>query len=225
MGPKNPDKEQDLELEAMAKLYAALKPLDAEAQTRVLDYVIKRLSLKVDLPSQLETSQNRKAAPEMLADEPIERHSAEEPKRAALGTREGVDGLEGISLVAQKWMKRNGFTESQLSRFFTLGVDEIDLVAKSIPGKTKADKFANVLRLQGIASYLGNGVARTDWNKLKQALGHYGADPGTNFWNYMKRLASEVTGSTSSGFALTSRGLNSATELLKEMTGADKADK
>jgi hypothetical protein len=45
--PANPTNDNvDLEIEAMRSVYTALKGLDAPAQNRVLDYVLRRLSLK-----------------------------------------------------------------------------------------------------------------------------------------------------------------------------------
>jgi hypothetical protein len=209
--------DQDLELAAMATVYSALKSLDAEAQSRVLDYVAKRLSLKDHVIPPTDSAQKQRGQSDKGEAATAEKASAEPDRRDSF-SEEAAEGLAGVSPVAKKWMQRNGFSETQLSSLFSLGVDEIDLVAPSVKGKSKREKFRNVLLLQGIASYLGSGAARVDNNKLKQAAGHYGADPERNMWNYIKSLASEVSGSSASGFTLTARGMNSATELIKELT-------
>jgi len=217
MGTKDPTKDQDMELAAMAAVYAALRPLDSEGQSRVLDYVIKRLSLKDQVSLAVDGSRKRAMQNDNISEGVAERPPAESDQGSSHISEEDPDGLEGVSPVAKKWMRRNGFSGSQLSSLFSLGVDEIDLVASSVPGRSVKEKFSNVLLLQGIASYLGSGAPRVDNNKLKQAAGHYGADPGNNQWNYMQALAAEVSGSASSGFTLTARGLNSATGLIKKL--------
>src|SRR5207248_2479056 len=72
------------------------------------------------------------------------------------------DEFEGISSVAQRWMRRNGLSPKQLSKLFTLGVDEIDLIAKSVPGKTTKQKMRSVALLTGVAAFLGSGAARVN---------------------------------------------------------------
>jgi hypothetical protein len=208
------EQEQDLELDAMAKVYAALKPLEPEAQTRVLDYVERRLALVRGVP--LSPARVTRPQPPAVVDEPAPTPEPEPEE----DLNETADGLEGVSPLAQKWMKRNGMTPDQISDLFSLGVDEIDLVAKSVPGDTTKDKFRNVLLLQGVASLLSGGTARITHDKLKQAAIDYNADAGTNFAKHMKSFAAEVSGSKESGYTLTTKGLNSAKELIVEMTGA-----
>jgi hypothetical protein len=129
------------------------------------------------------------------------------------------DDAEGINSVALKWMRRSGLTPSVLQNIFSLGIEEIDLVANSVPGTNKKERMHSVLLLKGIASYLGTGVARVSYEQLKEACLHYDAYDGANFSAYLKSFAAEVAGSKNAGFTLTARGLTSATELLRTMTG------
>jgi hypothetical protein len=208
--------DQDLELDAMAIIYNALKSLNGEAQSRVLDYVMRRLSLKdsTAFTSRPVTAVQLDQESEKPDDDELQRESSKNV------SAEDAEEFEGVSAVGQKWMRRNSFSTSKISPLFSLGVDEIDLVAKSVPGKNKIQKFRNVFLLQGIASYLSGGVARVDPKKLRQAAGHYGVDPENNMWNYVQSMSAEVSGSMSSGFTLTARGLNAATELVRELTSA-----
>jgi hypothetical protein len=199
--------DDDAEFNAMRAVHAALKDLDRGAQTRVLDYVCQRLSL------------NRQE---------IETHttSASEPTQAAAASPSFQeppaqdDELEGISPVARKWMKRSGLTSAQLSSLFSLGVDEIDLVASSVPGKSRAERVRSVLLLQGIAAYLGSGAARVSDEKLREACSHYDAYDGTNFTKHLRAVAAEASGTRESGYTLTSRGIAAATELIKQMVAS-----
>lgn len=229
-----PKDHKDPELDAMVKVYAALKDLEPEAQYRVLDYIAGRLNL-TRLRQNIDTQQGpdetrRFDASDIeadLADTSGSRHDVNRGSTNATPHNDEThadDELQGISPVAQKWMRRASLSATQLSSIFSLGVDEIDVVAKSVPGKNAKQRFRNVILLQGIASYLGSGTPKFEHKKLREAYTHYDADPAGNLTTYIKDLASDVSGSAAAGYTLTSRGLNSATDLVKQMTGG-KSDK
>lgn len=209
----------DVELIAMSRVLDALKGLDAEVQQSAIDWAVRKFKLKNPFTSQREEESDldrdfSQPGKRVQIDE-----SAPEPERETKPSAKQQDGeIEGVNAVAQKWIKRSGFSENQLSKLFTLGVDDIDVVAKKIPGGKKIERLKNVLLLQGVAAFLGSGVARVDWPKLKEAAKHYNADAGGNYASYMKKLAAEATGSVQTGYALTSRGLNDAKELIVQMT-------
>src|SRR5262245_38461334 len=143
---------RDPEFVALATVFDALQGLNAEAQERVIDYVIQKLGLG----ARLRTMVNPSHSPEALTD------GASAPGRPPTlpATQLEEGGLEGISALAKKWMTRSGLNSDQLSRYFSLGADEIDLVAKNVPGKSKRERMRSVLLLKAIAAYLSNGVAR-----------------------------------------------------------------
>lgn len=197
----------DAELQAMRTVYEALKGLDKDGQNRVLVYVCQRLNLA--RPS--ETPSTRLQPPDQPA--------PHEPSSDL--SQQGNDDADGISPIALKWMRRNGLTSAQLSTLFSLGVDEIDLVATSIPGKSKVARVRSVMLLKGIAAYLGSGAARVSDDKLREACAHYDAYDRTNFTKHLKAIAAEATGTRESGYTLTARGIAQATELLKQMLRAE----
>lgn len=209
----------DPELDAMRQVHAALSQLqDPDAQIRVLEYVTKRLALHS--AAYREPPFTRE--PESVHS-PEPKHEPDTQRRPTpkhTGSAEGAE-LEGVSPVAQKWVKRNGLVESQLNQLFTLGLDNIDLVAKIVPGRTVTDKLRNVALLEGTAAYLSTGIARIPHDKLRETAGHYKA-LDTNFAKNMKRLASDVVGTQAGGFTLTTRGLSAAGDLIKEMTTPKK---
>ncbi len=197
----------------MRSVYGALKDLDANAQKRVLDYVLKRLSLDTgDLVGERTGST---FSPTQLA-----RETEESEDKSSETTRSTASEgeFEGISPVAQRWIRRNGLTTDQLSKLFTLGIDEIDLIAKTVPGKTKKDKMRSVALLTGVAAYLGSGAPRVTHEVLKEALSHYNAYDTNNFSSYIKDMAGEIAGSKESGYTLTARGLAAAGEVVNELT-------
>ena len=111
------------EIVAIGEVYAALKNLDGAAQTRVMNYVAQKLNISFEVPlTETYTSDQQSRDLPIGKTEPWAKPVAE-------------DDLEGVSPVAKKWMTRNGLKTSQISTIFSLGVDEIDLVAKTVPGK------------------------------------------------------------------------------------------
>jgi hypothetical protein len=202
--------DDDKEFAAMRQVYTALKDLNAAAQNRVLDYVIQRLSLVREPARAIEQSPSQSAHP------PV--HSESRPGEVQANARDsGDETVEGISPIAQKWMRRSGITSEQMSSLFSLGIDEIDLVAQSVPGRSKADRVRSVMLLQGIAGYLSSGVARVSNDKLREACSHYDAYDVTNFSKHLRAISAEASGSRESGYTLTSRGIAAATDLIKQI--------
>ena len=206
--------DNDPEFEAIRKVYSTLKDLDEAAQNRVLDYVINKLNLtrEAGRASRRESQDIREEVPAR-------------PPNLQNTERQGDDALDGISPVAQKWMRRNSLTAAALSSLFSLGVDEIDLVAKTVPGKNKKERMHSVGLLKGIASYLGSGAARFTHEQIKEACLHYDAYDAANFAAHMKSFSAEVSGSKENGYTLTPRGLTAATDLIKQIMSAGPANK
>lgn len=206
--PKKPAVKVDPEITAISDVYASLKDLDSEAQARVLSYVAGKLKLASPITESQSSVDERRE----------EEADARVTERLKETKNQGDEELEGVSPVAKKWMARNGLQPKQLGGVFSLGVDEIDLVAKTVPGKNKKERMRSVFLLKGVAAYLGSGAARFTHEQMKEACLHYDAFDAANFAVNFKSLASEVSGSKDSGYALTARGLANATEMVKSMT-------
>lgn len=211
---KKPPAAPALEIGAISAVHAALKALEPEVQRRVMNYVA--LMLKIPAPtSEIEVSPD---LPGEKTDDAIPKKGGSEPDREGAG-----DELEGISPVAKKWMARNGLEPNALSKIFSLGVDEIDLIAKTVPGKNKKERMHSVFLLKGVAAYLGAGAARFTHEQIKETCLHYDAFDAANFAVYYRSLSADVSGTKDTGYALTPRGLASATEVVKGMTQLSKA--
>lgn len=172
---------------------------------RVLRYVAAMLELTFNIPTE-------------NADATTERRDSVEAAVVVpdVQNQSHTEGdIEGISPVALKWMKRSGLEPKGLQKLFSLGIDEIDLVAKDVPGKKTKERMHSVLLLKGIAAYLGTGVARVTHEQLKEACLHYNAYDGSNFASYMKTFASEVGGAKEGGYTLSARGLTAGTDLVR----------
>ncbi|HXI99494.1 MAG TPA: hypothetical protein VNG73_11175, partial [Gemmatimonadaceae bacterium] len=136
---KMPESVNDPEIAAISLVYDALKDLASDAQSRVLAYVTGKLklgTLNSNKQSEVDgfaasTEKGHRAA---ATDEQVDTEAAEEDP-------------DGISPIAKKWMKRNGLSATQLDKIFSLGVNEIDLIATAVPGKGKKEKMRSVFLL------------------------------------------------------------------------------
>ncbi len=200
----------DTEVAAMSAVINAIQSLEPDAQRRVINYAIQRFKLQ---SASLDTPHDPPA--DQVVDEPQRRLLRDEPPRDQKANEE--DGLDGVSAVARKWMSRSGLTPDAISRLFSLGIDEIDLVATKVPGKNKKDRMRSVVLLKGVASYLGGGAARVTHEQLKETCLHYDAYDSSNFATYLKEMSAEVGGTKEAGYTLTARGLTGATELIKHI--------
>lgn len=201
----------DPEITAISVVHGALKGLDSDSQARVLNYVAQKLKVS-GVSSQSEPIRSH------FQDPPSD-GVHEEPKEVP--RNDDSDELEGISPVAKKWMTRNGLTATELSKVFSLGIDEIDLIAKTVPGTKKKERMHSVLLLKGVAAYLGTGTARSTHEQIKEAALHYDAFDSSNFAAYLKTMAADVAGSKD-GYTLTARGLVNATEMVKALIKDNK---
>jgi hypothetical protein len=202
----------DPEIAAISAVNDALTGLDSAAQQRVLNYV----AAKLNLISQLEPASTSRP----LGSDTELASLVSVATTDVVGAGSDGEDLDGISSVAIKWMRRNGLTADGLAKLFSLGVDDIDLVAKAVPGENKKERMHSVFLLKGVAAYLGSGVARVSHDQVKEACLHYDAFDTNNFASYLKSFAAEVSGSKEAGYTLTARGLTSATETVKEMLDA-----
>jgi hypothetical protein len=205
----------DQEIVAISAVYSALKELAPDAQTRVMSYVAAKLNIEAPT-AEFDPAHRTK----LLEDNAKRNERREEETHEA--KQNSNDDLEGISPVAKKWMARNGLQVAALSKVFSVSTDEIDLIAKTVPGNGKKDRMRSVFLLKGIAAYLGSGAARFSHAQIKEACLHYDAFDSANFAAYFKSLSSEVSGSKDTEYALTPRGLAGATEMVKEISKLDK---
>ena len=203
----------DPEIAAIGHVYDALHGLDAAAQRRVLDYVAQKLGLA-------QISLSNKSQSRDLPREPNLTGSAARDEQDV--STSGDD--DGINPVAQRWIKRSGISTADLSTIFSIGGDEIELIAKKVPGETKKDRMHSVLLLKAMASYLASGAPRTGHKEAKEACLHYDGWDSANFAVNLKSFASEIGGSKESGYTLNARGLSSATDLIKSMIADEAAE-
>lgn len=201
--------DHNAEVTAVSTVYNALKDLDPTVQERVIRYCTEMLGLS---PSSISLGMHPKNEGQDLAT-----GTPTSAANSSAAETASSEEFEGISAVAVRWIRRSGLNPKSLQGLFSLGVDEIDLVAKSVPGGSKRERMKSVLLLKGIAAYLGTGAPRVTYEQLKEACLHYNAYDVANFASYLKSFAAEVSGTKEAGFTLTARGLASGTELVKQI--------
>lgn len=200
------------EIDAIKDVFQALRNLDLPAQMRVLRYAAEMLGLSLPSSTSGGAAEHEERPLPPVATPPV----------PASNAGQALDSdIDGINSVALRWMSRSDLSPKRLQSLFSLGIDVIDLVAKSVPGANKKDRMHSVILLKCIAAYLGTGAARVSFEELKEACLHYNAYDGSNFATYLRSFAAEIGGTKEAGFTLTARGLNAATELIKTILGAE----
>ena len=211
----------DPEVAAISAVHAALKVLDPAARSRVLEYVSSMLAIPLSQSQHGNGSNSEKGGKESaMADERKNKSESQVPPPSERDVEEVDEDTSPVSPVAKRWIRRNGIDAARLEELFSLGIDDIDLIAKAVPGSSKKEKMQNVFLLKGIASLLSNGAARFTHEQVREACLHYSSWDADNFSNYLKGFSSNVTGSKEKGYSLTTRGLSAATQLVKGMTVA-----
>lgn len=202
----------DPEILAISAVYSALRDLEKDAQGRVMEYVRRKLGYKPAIDDFQQEDHDEEPADEA----PPQKHNAATRDEGG-NSGEQDDTWNSVSAVARKWIQRNDLDRKFLTTIFSIGGEEIDLIAKAIPGKSKRQRMREIILLKGIAAYLGSGVARVTHEAVKEACSHYSALDGPNFATYMKEFSAEVSGGKEAGYTLSARGLASGAELIKEM--------
>jgi hypothetical protein len=197
----------DPEFAAITQVHTALRNLDPGAQVRVIEYVADKLGVLGQLGMSTDVRRLR---------EPADPAAGSAPEPQSTEPSSGTADDDGINSVALKWMKRSGLTVHSLTSLFSFG-DDIDLIANTVPGKSKTQRLHTVLLLKGVAAYLASGVPRVTHDQLKETALHYDAFDAPNFAAHIKGFASEISGTKQSGYTLNPRGLAAATELIKSI--------
>lgn len=200
--------EVDPEILAISKVFGAVKELPAASQMRVLAYVSQKVG--IELPKDEGEGSSRSRVN-------VDQNDGTHEDRRDVHSDDNHGDELGISPAGQKWAKRNGLTGDALSKIFSLGIDEIDLVSKSVPGDNKKDRLRSVFLLKGIAAYLSTGVAKFAYDQARETCLHYDAWDGNNFARSVGSISSEVSGSKEAGYTLTARGLTTGAEIVKSL--------
>lgn len=130
------------------------------------------------------------------------------------------DEADFLPMGAKVWIKKTGITLSQLEHYFHF--DQGKVLPIALPGHAtaKSEQTIHTYLVQGIASLLENGEAAFTDEQARRRCEHFGCYDSGNHTRYLKALGNKATGSKSSGWKLTTPGMSSAAELIKQSPGA-----
>jgi hypothetical protein len=138
------------------------------------------------------------------------------PEPAAEKKEKAPDGGDYPTRVAP-WMRQNSVTADQLSLVFHSG----ELIAHDIPGSGKREKTLSAYILTGVGQLLQTGEPRFTDETARQACEQHGClDSNNHSQTINKKRGNAFTGSVKNGWQLTTPGLKTGADLVKQIASA-----
>lgn len=187
----------DPEIDAIAKVLAALEPLDAAGRDRVANWINAKLEMSAFGASPKSTTTDSKAG-----------------NATAAHTAAQLDGIASTPKVAL-WLKQNELTEEVLSEVFHIAGEGTAVLTTEMPGKSDSERAMNCYLLTGAASFITTGLPTFTDKAGRELCSSTGCYDHTN---HAKRIkGKELTGSKEKGWTLTGPGLKKAASLIKQI--------
>lgn len=202
------------ELEALRTVYRALHPLNTQARSRVMTHVGNTLEFS-NAGTVVESSRDNTA---MATSSGVVIAGQDQLPLTTLDIQDRDFEYRGLSAVAKSWVLRHELSLRAMSTIFSFGADHIRVVVKSLPGERAKDKARSIFLLQGFAVYLSSGKVQFGHDLMKETCTHYGIYDPKHTSEHLRAIASEISGNSKSGYALTNRGLLSATSLVRSLS-------
>ncbi len=194
----------------------------------VKESTTKALMSIVEVLEPLEPTERRRcinAAMVLLGEdhEHITIGSQKSAKRPGVADDDGTD-MESSGIFGEKasrWMVQHKISESQLHNVFHINGGNVELIADSVPGRSRRDKTINCYLLVGIRGLLRTDEPRfADKDAIEYCQVTHSYDKN-NHTTFRQALSNRVSGDRQSGFTLTVPGLRDAALLIKEMTSGE----
>lgn len=181
-------------IEAVPKLVGILEPLSIDARARAISAAMTILG------------------------QPVAGHVA--APQSVQPTTQSINpgGMLGISPRASVWVARNGITREQLDHIFSIDENGVEVIASSMPGKSKRQQTVQAFVLCGLKSFLLAGELSFTDKEARQLCEKVGCYDVANHSNYMKAFDNLLAGSREAGWRLTNPGLSQAAAIVKELT-------
>lgn len=128
--------------------------------------------------------------------------------------------LGGNSQRATAWMRQNGLTSHTLEQVFHIDGENVEVVAASVPGKSKKNQTLNAYALAGVARLIAVGDSTFEDKVARELCSNFGCYDSTNHSKYLKDRGNKLAGSASTGWKLTAPGLTHAAAVIKQMSPA-----
>lgn len=132
-------------------------------------------------------------------------------------------GMNGIGPKAQRWMKQHNVTQEDIEQVFHVEKDDVEVIAPSIPGKTRREQTANVYILSGARALLATDSAAFDDADAVSLCKHIGCYDTNNHTANRRSTGNCMSGDRKKGFVLPAPGLKAAAELVRQLASPGKA--
>jgi hypothetical protein len=139
------------------------------------------------------------------------------PAVAAVGGMGKGPAAAGFGTKAAHWMQSNNLTKEELQSVFELGDGSIELLAVKVPGKTKKEQSINSYLLVGTKSLLAGDDPKFADKEAVVYCKQTGCHDVANHASTRASLGSKVSGNKSTGFRLSTPGLQAAAQLIKQI--------
>lgn len=128
------------------------------------------------------------------------------------------DSSEGFGPRARTWIKKHGVTPQSLDSAFHIDAESRTLILKTVRGDSKRERVRNVAALLGAMALVKTDQAKFTAAEFREALKQYDAYDAANNPTYVKAQKDVIQGSASTGYTVTSVGLDVAASLLAPST-------
>lgn len=132
--------------------------------------------------------------------------------------RQVVDVRRDLGEKLRRWMVKHQIEQSFLDNLFHIEDEVVELIADSVPGRSKKDKTINCYLLVGIKNLIQNDEAKFQDKEALEFCQRTLSYDKNNHTTHRQALSSRASGDRSSGFSLTVPGLRDAAKLVKEMS-------
>lgn len=132
------------------------------------------------------------------------------------GTGKG-HGAASFGTKATHWTRSNNLTKEELQSVFEFSDGSVELLAVKVPGKTKKEQSINSYLLVGAKSLLAGDDPKFVDKEAVAYCKQAGCHDGANHASTRASLGSKVSGNKSTGFRLSTPGLQAAAQLIKQI--------
>lgn len=113
------------------------------------------------------------------------------------------------------WIKKHKMSHELIDGAFHIDGDNSALIVKKVPGDSKSERLRNVAALLGAFSLVRSEQAKFTAAEFREALKQFDAYDASNNTTYVKKHKDVIQGDASSGYTVTTVGLDLAATLLK----------
>jgi hypothetical protein len=123
----------------------------------------------------------------------------------------------GLPSRASTWLRQNDLAMNEIEKVFHITGDGVEIIAGSIPGKSRKEQTFNAYRLLGVSQLLATGTPDFDDKSARELCVSQGCYDSANHAANFRDKSNDFAGSKDKGWTLTAPGLKVAALLVKEM--------